>query len=114
MCENVKDDFTSFSLNYFSNFLATRSINNEEPLKDLVTPDNSLLREAIQNKPISDVKSLIQTDTRADINTLSHTGESAIHRAATEGDIDGNRIMINYGANVNITDKHGFQPVHQA
>ena len=84
------------------------------------TPDhpinlgNPQLRDAIQNKPMSVVKDLILANKSVDINIRSQSGDSALHRAATDGDLDAIRIMINHGANVNIRDRGGFQPVHQA
>ena len=75
---------------------------------------NPQLRDAIQNKPMSVVKDLILANRSVDINIRSQSGDSALHRAAVEGDIDAIRIMINHGANVNLRDKYGFQPVHQA
>lgn len=75
---------------------------------------NPQLRDAIQNKPMSVVKDLILANKSVDINIRSQSGDSALHRAATEGDLDAIRIMINHGANVNIRDRSGFQPVHQA
>ena len=75
---------------------------------------NPQLRDAIQNKPMSVVKDLILANKSVDINIRSQSGDSALHRAANEGDLDAIRIMINHGANVNIRDRSGFQPVHQA
>ena len=75
---------------------------------------NPQMRDAIQNKPMSVVKDLILANKSVDINIRSQSGNSALHRAAIEGDIDAVRIMINHGANVNIRDRYGFQPVNQA
>jgi hypothetical protein len=75
---------------------------------------NPQMRDAIQNKPMSVVKDLILANKSVDINIRSQSGNSALHRAAIEGDIDAIRIMINHGANVNIRDRYGFQPVNQA
>ena len=75
---------------------------------------NPQLRDAIENKPMSVLKDLILANRSVDINTRSQTGNSALHRAAIEGDIDGIRIVINHGANINISDRYGYQPIHQA
>ena len=75
---------------------------------------NPQMRDAIQNKPMRVVKDLILANKSVDINIRSQSGNSALHRAAIEGDIDAIRIMINHGANVNIRDRYGFQPVNQA
>ncbi|XP_028396138.1 protein HOS4-like [Dendronephthya gigantea] len=75
---------------------------------------NPQLRDAIQSKPMKVVKDIILANKSVDINTCSQSGDSALHRAAIEGDIDAIRIIINQGGNVNIRDRNGFQPVHQA
>ena len=75
---------------------------------------NPQMRDAIQNKPMSVVKDLILANKSVDVNIQSQSGNSALHRAAIEGDIDAIRIMINHGANVNIRDRYGFPPVNRA
>ena len=97
-----------------------REVYSVQPYAKPQTPDhptnlgNPQLRDAIQNKPMSVVKDLILANKSVDINIRSQSGDSALHRAAAEGDLDAIRIMINQGANVNIRDRNGFQPVHQA
>ena len=49
-----------------------------------------------------------------DINELDEHGETLIHRAAQEGDIDCIRVLVNHGADVNIRNKEGWSPVHSA
>ncbi|CAB4018594.1 Ankyrin repeat domain-containing 49 [Paramuricea clavata] len=97
-----------------------REVYNIQPYTKPQTPEhpinlgNPQLRDAIENKPMSVVKDLILANKRVDINIRSQSGNSALHRAAMEGDIDAVRILINHGANVNTRDRNGFQPVHNA
>jgi hypothetical protein len=97
-----------------------REVYNIQPYTKPQTPEhpinlgNPQMRDAIQNKPMSVVKDLILANKRVDINIRSQSGNSALHRAAMEGDIDAVRILINHGANVNTRDRNGFQPVHHA
>jgi ankyrin repeat protein len=48
------------------------------------------------------------------VNELSSTGGSALHYAAYGGQTNAVRILLEHGADVNASDRHGFTSLHQA
>lgn len=49
-----------------------------------------------------------------DVNALSEEGESALHIATRRGHVPLVEVLLNAGARVNATDRHGFTPLHHA
>ncbi|EDO49289.1 predicted protein, partial [Nematostella vectensis] len=51
---------------------------------------------------------------KLDVNQLSPSGKSLLHKAAAAGDLESIHTLIQYGGNVNLTDQDGFAPIHSA
>ncbi|WP_082707018.1 ankyrin repeat domain-containing protein [Pseudomonas sp. EpS/L25] len=49
-----------------------------------------------------------------DVNSLSLFGDRPIHIAATRGDVDALKLLLDYGANIDCKGEHGCTPLHFA
>ena len=68
-------------------------------------PTNSLLHSAVVEGDIELAQRLLLKDPSA-INKLSLEGTAPIHEAAINGDVDCMRLLIKYGACLEVKDKH--------
>ena len=49
-----------------------------------------------------------------DVNQVDEYGQTLLHKAAMEGDVDCIRVLFKHGAEVNIKNRDGWPPVHLA
>lgn len=75
---------------------------------------NDLLRDAIENRQMDELTTVVSNHSNVDINLRSQSGYSSLHRAAEEGDMESIRILIEHYADLDISDRSGFPPVHHA
>ena len=74
---------------------------------------SAMLLSAIGENSAAEVKEVIEKE-NIDVNQLSPSGRSLLHKAATAGDLESIYTLIQYGAVVNIQDQDGFPPIHSA
>lgn len=74
---------------------------------------SAMLLSAIGENSAAEVKEVIEKE-RIDVNQLSPSGRSLLHKAAAAGDLESIHTLIQYGAMVNMVDQDGFPPVHSA
>jgi hypothetical protein len=74
---------------------------------------SAMLLSAVGESSASEIRDVIEKD-RLDVNQLSPSGKSLLHKAAASGDLESIHTLIQYGARVNLTDQDGFAPVHSA
>ncbi|PFX28394.1 Protein phosphatase 1 regulatory subunit 27 [Stylophora pistillata] len=74
---------------------------------------SAMLLSAIGENSAAEVKEVIERE-RIDVNQLSPSGRSLLHKAAAAGDLESIHTLIQYGAMVNIIDQDGFPPIHSA
>ena len=74
---------------------------------------SAMLLSAIGENSAAEVKEVIERE-RIDVNQLSPSGRSLLHKAAVAGDLESIHTLIQYGAMVNILDQDGFPPIHSA
>lgn len=74
---------------------------------------SAMLLSAIGENSAAEVKEVIEKE-RIDVNQLSPSGRSLLHKAAAAGDLESIHTLIQYGAMVNIIDQDGFPPIHSA
>lgn len=73
----------------------------------------AMLLSAIGENSAAEVKEVIEKE-RIDVNQLSPSGRSLLHKAAAAGDLESIHTLIQYGALINIVDQDGFPPIHSA
>lgn len=74
---------------------------------------SAMLLSAIGENSAAEVKEVIEKE-RIDVNQLSPSGRSLLHKAAASGDLESIHTLIQYGALVNIVDQDGLPPIHSA
>lgn len=74
---------------------------------------SAMLLSAIGENSAAEVKEVIEKE-KIDVNQLSPSGRSLLHKAAGAGDLESIHTLIQYGAMVNIVDQDGFPPIHSA
>lgn len=74
-------------------------------------PDETKLRELLER--VSGIADYGDMEVK-DVNTPSPFGDFPIHVVANWGDIDGLKILLDFGANINSKGEHGYSPLHEA
>ena len=74
---------------------------------------SAVLLSAIGENAASEVKEVIEKE-KLDVNQLSPSGRSLLHKAAASGDLESIHTLVQHGARVNILDQDGFPPLHSA
>ena len=74
---------------------------------------SAVLLSAIGENSAAEIKEVIEKE-NIDVNQLSPSGRSLLHKAAAAGDLESIYTLIQYGAFVNIHDQDGFPPIHSA
>lgn len=72
-----------------------------------------MLLSAIGENSAEEVKEVIEKE-NIDVNQISPSGRSLLHKAAAAGDLESIHTLVQYGALVNIQDQDGFPPIHSA
>lgn len=74
---------------------------------------SAVLLSAIGENSAAEIKEVIEKE-NIDVNQLSPSGRSLLHKAAAAGDLESIYTLVQYGAFVNIQDQDGFPPIHSA
>ena len=74
---------------------------------------SAMLLSAVGERSISEIREVVEKG-KVDVNQLSPSGRTLLHKAASAGDIESIRTLISYGADVNLTDQYGFPPLNSA
>lgn len=74
---------------------------------------SAMVLSAIGENSAEEVKEVIEKE-KIDVNQLSPSGRSLLHKAAAAGDLESIHTLIQYGAMVNIVDQDGFPPIDSA
>ncbi len=96
-----------------SNLELDRNYSAKRKQKGVSFTPQTLALDAVLESSVDDLEDSL-TEAVFDINEPDGNGETLLHRAAQEGDIDCIRVLVKYGANVNVKDKQGWPPVHTA
>lgn len=74
---------------------------------------SAMLLSAVGESSASEIRDVMEKDC-LDVNELSPSGKSLLHKAAASGNLESIHTLIQYGAKVNLPDDDGFVPVHAA
>ena len=74
---------------------------------------HTLAISALTESSVSELEKLLDEQS-IDVNFSDEHGDTLLHKAAFEGDVDCIRVLVNHGANVNVKNKDGWPPVHCA
>lgn len=74
---------------------------------------SAMLLSAIGENSAEEVREVIEKE-NIDVNQISPSGRSLLHKAAAAGDLESIHTLVQYGALVNIQDQDGFPPFHSA
>eukprot|EP00794_Sanderia_malayensis_P004237 gene4237-4800_t len=91
-----------------------RSISTLRKQKGVSFSPQTLAVDALIENSAEDLEFSLTDGGIVDINELDDHGDSLLHRAAQEGDVDCIRVLVKHGADVNIKNKEGWPPVHLA
>ena len=90
-----------------------QTFNRKQRGRKISFSPSAMLLSAIGENSAAEVKEVIEKE-RMDVNQLSPSGRSLLHKAAAAGDLESIHTLIQYGALVNIVDQDGFPPIHSA
>ena len=90
----------------------TRSQSELKPKGVTFTP-HTLAVSALVESEVIELDNLLSSG-GFDVNQVDENGETLLHKAASEGDVDCIRVLFKHGAEVNIKNKDGWPPVHFA
>ena len=93
--------------------LEEQTFNRKRRGRKISFSPSAMLLSAIGENSAAEVKEVIEKE-RIDVNELSPSGRSLLHKAASAGDLESIHTLIQYGALVNIVDQDGFPPIHSA
>ena len=93
--------------------LEEQTFNRTQRGRKISFSPSAMLLSAIGENSAAEVKEVIEKE-RIDVNELSPSGRSLLHKAASAGDLESIHTLIQYGALVNIVDQDGFPPFHSA
>lgn len=85
----------------------------QKPRRRISFSPSAMLLSAIGENSASEVKEVIEKE-KLDVNQLSPSGRSLLHKASTAGDLESIHTLVQHGARVNILDQDGFPPLHSA
>ena len=88
------------------------SINLVRPRSVSFDPTAKLYTAAAENDT-TELKAILDSG-KADPNILYLSGIAPLHIAATEGHLDAIKLLVQYGANINIQGAEGFSPLEFA
>ncbi len=71
------------------------------------------LTTAIKEQNVTSVSNLLESEF-INLNYVDETGNTPLHIAASNGNIDITRLLVKHGASHNIQNRHGFFPIHLA
>ena len=74
---------------------------------------SAMLLSAVADNSAIELKQVIEKE-NIDVNQLSPSGRSLLHKAAAAGDLDSIYTLLQYGALVDLQDREGFPPIHTA
>lgn len=93
--------------------LEEQTFNAKQRGRKISFSPSAMLLSAIGENSAAEVKEVIEKE-KIDVNQLSPSGRSLLHKAAGAGDLESIHTLIQYGAMVNIVDQDGFPPIHSA
>ena len=103
--------------------LSTKDVNNNLRSKkdDEASPGQKrisfspsvMLMSAVSESSISEIREVMENE-QVNVNQLSPSGKTLLHKAAAAGDIESIHTLVSYGADVNLTDQNGVPPFHSA
>ena len=94
------------------NINRTRYEIEKKPKEVKFTP-HTLAFSAVVESEVRELDELLSSGS-FDVNQVDENGETLLHKAALEGDVDCIRILFKHGAEVDIKNKNGWPPVHFA
>ena len=79
-------------------------------------PPEAIFQSVIQDGDNNELSVLLNTlqQTGLDIDQHNHLGLTPLHQCVLNNNLDGVKMLINYGADVNIADIYGITPLHSA
>ena len=77
-------------------------------------PKDSLLRKAVRRSDIERVRKLLTTNKDININATNIRGITALHEAAIDGNCPMLKLLIEFGADINVEDNEGYNALDYA
>ena len=96
-----------------SNQSELQTSSGKQRIRKISFSPSAMLLSAIGENSAAEVKEVIEKE-KIDVNQLSPSGRSLLHKSAAAGDLESIHTLIQYGAVVNIPDQDGFPPIHSA
>lgn len=90
-----------------------RTSSSTKQHKGVTFSPHTLAISAVADREVLELEALLSQE-GFDVNRLDENGETLLHRAAFEGDIDCLRVLYKHGADVNIKNKDGWPALHCA
>ena len=90
-----------------------QTLNGKHRIRKISFSPSAMLMSAIGENSAAEVKEVIEKE-KIDVNQISPSGRSLLHKAAAAGDLESIHTLIQYGAVVDIPDQDGFPPIHSA
>lgn len=111
-CSKTQQDLDNNKEDSFTQPAGQRSNVTRRGRKISFSPSAMLLSAVADNSAI-ELKQVIEKE-NIDVNQLSPSGRSLLHKAAAAGDLDSIYTLVQYGALVDLQDREGFPPIHTA
>ncbi|XP_074662787.1 protein phosphatase 1 regulatory subunit 27-like [Tubulanus polymorphus] len=77
-------------------------------------PADAVLHAVVQEGDIMELLRILESGTDININQKNHVGLTALHQGVLANNLDAVKILLCYGADVNMQDIHGVTPLHAA
>lgn len=100
-------------MDLLSGQLAGKASTGKQRNRKISFSPSAVLLSAIGENSTLELKEVIEKE-NIDVNQLSPSGRSLLHKAAVVGDLDSIQTLVQYGALVNLQDREGFPPIHSA
>ena len=69
----------------------------------------------LRGSSLSDIETfLVEQSENIDVNQFSKDGQTPIHKACQQGNLPLVKLLVQYGANVKLTNRSGFSLLHLA
>lgn len=106
-------DANNNEMDLLSGQLAGKASTGKQRNRKISFSPSAVLLSAIGENSTLELKEVIEKE-NIDVNQLSPSGRSLLHKAAVVGDLDSIQTLVQYGALVNLQDREGFPPIHSA
>ncbi|KAK9540322.1 hypothetical protein VZT92_002783 [Zoarces viviparus] len=84
-----------------------------KPLRNVHFPNDIVFLDYVRHGELERIGLFIRAG-RVNLDTIYHSGMSAIHEAVLSGNLECVKLLVNHGADVHQRDEEGWTPLHMA